>query len=170
MPITDWVLVALLAIGFYRGYKSGLVMQLVLIAGVFVAVYLSGELSLGMVEKINASNIDNPVPLLRISFFLTLIFIYSMAWLIGKSLSKAVHLMLLGTLNRVFGGLLGALKTALIACALITLSAATNWVDPNLYSGALTQWLKQTGTLIFPRIKHIEEASVILNEAVDLPQ
>lgn len=170
MAITDWILLGALGLGFYRGFKTGLVMQLVLIAGVIVAVYTSTEISLWLAEKLNVSFSRNNVLALRLSIFLVWLLIYLLAWLIGKTLSKALQFLLLGTINRILGGLLGMLQAALIACALITLIVSTHSFNRTTFSGPIAKRFKQAGDLIFSGIKQIEEASVIMNENVDLPR
>ena len=63
--------------------------------------------------------------------------------------------MILGAINRILGGVLGTIQTALIACAIITFSVKLNIDNPNPLLGPIASLLKPAGEFIFSGIKQI---------------
>lgn len=119
MVILDIVIGGLLVWGLYRGFKNGLFVELAslvaLIAGIFGAIHFSY-----FVGDQLAARLDwNPRHIGIASFVITLLAIVSLVNLGGRFLTKIANFALLGFLNKLAGGIFGALKAAVILGALL---------------------------------------------------
>lgn len=119
MSFLDIVLGILLAWGLYKGLKNGLFVELAsliaLIAGIFGAIhfsYIAGDYL--------SKNMDWEDKYIQItSFLITFIAIVFLIHLAGKLLTKVADFAMLGLLNKIAGGIFGALKVAIILGALL---------------------------------------------------
>lgn len=99
----------------YKGFRNGLVMELVsilsLIAGIYIAIRFSAWVGqqLGIKGEYAAT----------ISFIITFLGILIITYLLGKFIDGLVKKLSLGFLNRLGGLLIGVFKTALIVGLLI---------------------------------------------------
>lgn len=99
----------------YKGFRNGLVMELVsilsLIAGIYIAIRFSAWVGqqLGIKGEYAAT----------ISFIITFLAVLIVTYLLGKFIDGLVKKLSLGFLNRLGGLLIGLAKTALIAGLLI---------------------------------------------------
>jgi len=119
MNFLDIVLGILIALGLYKGLKNGLFVELAslvaLIAGIYGAIHFSYIASDYLVEQINWE----PHYIKIISFLITFIAILILVHLSGKLLTKIANFAMLGLLNKIAGGIFGALKVAIILGALL---------------------------------------------------
>ncbi len=99
----------------YKGFRNGLVMELVsilsLIAGIYIAIRFSAWVGqqLGIKGEYAAT----------ISFIITFLGVLIITYLLGKFIDGLVKKLSLGFLNRLGGLLIGVFKTALIVGLLI---------------------------------------------------
>ena len=119
MSILDIVLGIFLAYGLYKGFKNGLFVELAaivaLIAGIYGAIHFSY-----LVSDYLSQNLDWNERYLKIAAFLiTFLLILFVVHLAGRLLTKIANIALLGTLNRIAGGIFGAVKVAVILGALL---------------------------------------------------
>ena len=119
MGFLDIILAMLLIYGLYKGLKNGFFVEIAslvaLIAGLFGAIHFSYLVGDYLSEKLNwDSEYIN-----LIAFIITFIIIVLSIHLIGKFLSKVTDFTVLGILNKIAGGVFGALKTAVIVGALL---------------------------------------------------
>ncbi|MGK7392025.1 MAG: CvpA family protein [Candidatus Cyclobacteriaceae bacterium M2_1C_046] len=113
MNITDIIILVLLAIGAYRGFTKGFLLEIVgilaLLLGIFGAIFLLQE---GMVYMKDHFEIGNNI-LPYVTFLLLFILIIIGVNLLGRLVKKILDLTLLGTIDNFAGALVGAFKWAL---------------------------------------------------------
>lgn len=116
--LLDYLILAWLLWGFIAGFRRGLVMELALLAGVFLGIWLAMRSSGWVANWLeNEQGMSGPW-IAHLSFVLVFAGVYVLAWLGGKSLSMALNLMLLGIFNKLAGGVFGVGK-ALMLCAVL---------------------------------------------------
>lgn len=157
MGFLDIILAMLLAYGLFKGLKNGFFVEIAslvaLIAGLFGAIhfsYITGEyLSqyLDWEEQYIALT----------SFIATFVIIVILIHFIGRFLSKVTDFTLLGILNKIAGGVFGALKTAVIVGALLIyfdkMNSSANIVKPEtIGSSVLYTPLKDIGGFVFGKV------------------
>lgn len=110
METIDWIIVIVLALGFLAGLIRGLIRQAFSFGGVIVGVVcgaflykpLAGFLLTGlkMTEKVAEV----------LSFIVILVVVPVLFGLVGRMISKLVHVADLGFVDRLLGGVFGTLK------------------------------------------------------------
>jgi len=119
MGLLDIAIGLLLAWGLWRGLANGLILELAaiaaLIAGIYGTVHFSGITADYLSQKLDWAEGNLRVAAFIITF-LGIVFLVHWA---GKLLTKVVNLVFLGMLNKIAGGLFGAMKIAVILGALI---------------------------------------------------
>ncbi|MBT8209288.1 MAG: CvpA family protein [Eudoraea sp.] len=119
MGILDIVLGILLAYGFYRGLRNGLFVEiaslLALIAGLYGAIHLSYITGNYLQQRVDWD--ENYVSI--IAFIITFFAIVLLVHILGKLITKIIELTVLGLLNKIAGGIFGAVKVAVILGAIL---------------------------------------------------
>ncbi|MFS4492556.1 CvpA family protein [Maribacter sp. 2308TA10-17] len=154
MSFLDIILGLLLAYGLYKGLKNGLFVELAslvaLIAGIFGAIhfsYIAGNyLSQNMEWDERYINIA--------AFVITFITIVLLVNFAGKFLTKIADFAMLGLLNKIAGGLFGALKVAVILGALLIFFERVNSSvglvkNETMGNSALYEPIKEIGAFVF---------------------
>ena len=132
-----------------------------LIAAIFGASYVADYIENWLLQNTDLESAWMP----RFSFVLALAAIYTIVWFIGKTLSTAINLLMLGLVNRIAGGIFGTLKYLLFITIFLGLLASGGFVDIDIIkesqtAGALQNW----GMKLFPSIKQIGQKAVTLPE------
>ena len=145
----DYALVFILILNFYNGLRYGLVRQIVGMASLFIALYLalfwSGEIKICLekyfkldgVISVLVSNGDTSlwltgVLLNVISFLLAFALVYFLLSFFSGKLKLLNKIPIIGMINILLGGLLGALKGVIIVfiiIALISLIPTKYWIN-----------------------------------------
>ena len=124
MSTTDIIILALLAIGAYRGFTKGFILEMVgilaLLLGIFGAIFLLQEGMVYMEEQFEIAN--NILP--YVTFLVLFVLIILGVNLLGRIVKKILDLTLLGTLDNLAGALVGAFKWALAISFIIWASTA----------------------------------------------
>jgi len=154
MIFLDIVLGVLLLWGLFRGLKNGLFVEIAsiiaLIAGIYGAIhfsYITGEyLSENMKWNIRYINLT--------AFIITFSIIVLTIHLAGKFLTKIADFAMLGLLNKIAGGIFGALKVAVIVGALLIfidrVNPGLNFVGEEAQQESiLYEPIKEIGALVF---------------------
>ncbi|MER3375643.1 MAG: CvpA family protein [Allomuricauda sp.] len=119
MSFLDIVLGILLVWGLYKGLKNGLFVEIAslaaLIAGIYGAIHFSYITGDYLSERLNWSDQYIKLTAFLITFF-GIILIVNFA---GKFLTKIADFAMLGLLNKIAGGIFGALKVAIILGAML---------------------------------------------------
>lgn len=157
MSFLDIILGLLLIYGLYKGLKNGLFVELAslvaLIAGLFGAIhfsYIAGDyLSENMEWDERYINLT--------AFVITFIAIVIMVNFAGKFLTKIADFAMLGLLNKIAGGLFGALKVAVILGALLIFFERVNasvglLKNESMENSVLYEPVKEIGAFIFDRV------------------
>jgi len=162
MSTIDIVLGALLIFGMVRGFMKGLSVEvasiIALIAGVYGAIHFSHYVATKLDESVDwDQNYINVV-----AFGATFLVIIVLVSLAGKAFTKLADFASLGILNKLLGGVFGALKFGLIASVLLIVFAHANstveFIQPEkLNNSVLYKPVKGLATMIFPDIIKQEE-------------
>jgi membrane protein required for colicin V production len=106
----DWILLAIMIIGFINGFRKGLVMELTTLLGLVGGLWLAAKGHGIMHDWIkDNTSLDGPF-LPYLAFFAVFILVYIGFYLAGKTISKTLRLLMLGVFDRIGGGLFGAFK------------------------------------------------------------
>ena len=126
MLIIDWIILILLLLGVFRGWRTGLVKQIISIGGL-VAGLLIAKLCYAMVGDALAPHLGNQTTLAQIlAFILIWIAVPAILGLLGELVTTVLDkLFVLGTVNSILGALLGLIKFQLIIGSLIWVLGAT---------------------------------------------
>lgn len=132
MQTIDWILVVLLLLGAIRGWRTGLIKQVVSLGGL-IAGLLIAKLCYAMVGDAIAPHIDNHTTLAHVlAFILIWIAVPVILGVLGEILTTVLDkLFVLGTVNSILGSLLGLIKFQLIIGALIWVLCATKIIGEN---------------------------------------
>lgn len=114
MHLFDLLLLILLALGFFWGLRKGLIQTLAsllaLILGVYVALKFTGDLAQWLTEWFDWSKKNADWVSFIVLFLLTVMAVVTL----GKWITKIAGLVALGWINRLLGGILYTVQTALI--------------------------------------------------------
>ena len=132
MQTIDWILVVLLLLGAIRGWRTGLIKQVVSLGGL-IAGLLIAKLCYAMVGDAIAPHIDNHTTLAHVlAFILIWIAVPVILGVLGEILTTVLDkLFVLGTVNSILGALLGVIKFQFIIGALIWVLCATKIIGEN---------------------------------------
>ncbi|WP_425076233.1 CvpA family protein [Psychroserpens sp. S379A] len=157
MTVIDIILGALLLFGLIRGFMKGLFVEVAslvaLIAGVYGAIHFSNFAA----EFLN-SKLDWDEKYINIvAFAITFVIIVLTIALAGKALTKLANFAALGILNKLLGGVFGALKIGLILSILLIVFDNMNDTIPfadedDLENSILYEPVKGLAPMLFPSI------------------
>jgi len=162
MNTLDIIIAALLLFGFVRGLMKGLFVEVAslvaLVAGVYGAIHFS--YFLGDWLK-NSLDWDEKYITL-VAFAGTFVAIILVIALMGKILTKIADFASLGILNKILGGVFGALKIGLILSVIFIFFGKINDTIPfvkkeSLNESILFHPVKKIAPMIFPSIIKGEE-------------
>ena len=154
MTFFDIVVGILLVWGLFKGLKNGLFVEiaslLALIVGLYGAIHFSYVTGDYLKEQVNWSETYVKIAAFLITFFLIVVLIH----FAGKFLTKIADFAMLGLLNKIAGGVFGALKTAIILGALLIfferLTDTFNFVDEETKKSSIFyEPIKEIGALVF---------------------
>lgn len=129
LTFIDYILIALLLWGFISGFRKGLIMQLTLIVGIILGLWL-GVNCIDFVEKwLLENNFSSGAWLKPLAFILIFIAVYGVAYISGKALSTLISLVMLGVFNKIAGGIFGMLKMVLLSSFFIVLMNTAGFSD-----------------------------------------
>ncbi len=157
MGFLDIILAMLLVYGLYKGLRNGFFVEIAslvaLIAGLFGAIHFSYIIGEYIASKVKW----DPQYINLTAFIITFVIIVLLIHVIGKLLSKVTEFSLLGILNKLAGGVFGAVKTAVIIGALLIyfdrLNAEAEIVQQEtIETSILYTPLKDVGAFVFGRV------------------
>lgn len=157
MALIDIILGALLLFGLIRGFMKGLFVEVAslvaLVAGVYGAIHFSN-----FAAEFLDSKVDWDEKYINIvAFAITFVIIVLIIALAGKALTKLADFAALGILNKLLGGVFGALKLGLILSVLLIVFDNMNNSIPfadeeDLKDSILYEPVKGLAPMIFPSI------------------
>lgn len=154
MSFLDIVLGLLLAYGLYKGLKNGFFVEIAsliaLIAGIFGAIHFSYIAGDYLHEHMQWD--ERYINLA--AFIITFIAIVVLVHVAGKFLTRIADFAMLGLLNKIAGGLFGALKVAIILGALLIFFERVNSSvglikNETMESSVLYEPVKEIGAFVF---------------------
>lgn len=115
MNVIDLLLGIFLVLGLVRGLFKGFLVELAgllaLLGGVYAAIHFS-HITFDLLEDFISWEENNLSVLAFAVTFFVVAFLISLA---GRFLTKMAHMVALGLINRLFGGIFGVLKMAFLA-------------------------------------------------------
>ena len=166
MEIIDIVLGALILFGLARGFMKGLFVEiaslLALVAGVYGAIHFSSFAADFLQTKTNW----NEKTINITAFAITFVIIVLAIGLAGKALTKLADFAALGIINKLLGGIFGALKIALILSVVLNIFDKMNntitFIDEkNIENSVLYKPVKSLVPIIFPNILTSKKEDVV---------
>ncbi len=170
MSIIDIVLGALLLFGLIRGAIKGLFVEIAslcaLVLGVFGAIHFSYFVADLLEPKVEWDEKTMNI----VAFAITFVIIVLAISLAGKALTKLADFAALGMLNKLLGGVFGALKIGLILSVLLIVFNKLNNTLPfmeeeQLEESILYKPVKSLAPMIFPTLIKSGEEFVVEGEA-----
>ena len=166
MSVLDIVLIAFIGFGLFRGLMKGFFVEIAsliaLVAGVYGAIHFSNYAA----TFIDENSEWNEKTVNIVAFAVTFLVVVLAIALAGKALTKLADFAALGIVNKMLGGLFGALKMAFILSVLLNIFDSMNSAIPltdekSIEDSALYSPLKGLVPMIFPLIlekkKELEE-------------
>ncbi|WP_299223069.1 CvpA family protein [uncultured Psychroserpens sp.] len=157
MAAIDIILGALLLFGLIRGFMKGLFVEvaslIALVAGVYGAIHFSNFASEFLDSKLDWDEKYINI----VAFAITFVIIVIAIALAGKALTKLANFAALGVLNKLLGGVFGALKIGLILSVLLIVFDTMNNTIPfageeDLETSILYKPVKGLAPILFPSI------------------
>lgn len=157
MGVLDIVLAVLILFGLVRGFMKGLFVEvaslLALILGVYGAIHFSNFTA----DFLQSKTDWNEKPINIVAFAITFVVIVVAIGLAGKALTKLADFAALGILNKILGGVFGALKIGLILSVLLIVFDKMNKTLPfvdeqTIQDSILYKPVKSLAPTIFPNI------------------
>jgi len=157
MAVIDIVLAALLLFGLVRGFMKGLFVEVAslvaLVGGVYGAIHFSNFVASYLESKTEWSEQTINITAFAITFIIIIVVIA----LAGKALTKLADFASLGILNKLLGGVFGALKIGLIlSVVLIVFNKMNNTItfidEESINDSILYKPVKSLAPMIFPSI------------------
>ena len=170
MGVIDIVLGALILFGLVRGFMKGLFVEVAslvaLIAGVYGAIHFSSFAAEFLQTKTEWTEQTINIT----AFAVTFVIIVLAIGLAGKALTKLADFAALGIINKLAGGVFGALKIALILSIVINVfdklnNTITLLDDDTKQESVLYKPVKSLVPMIFPNILDISKDNSSENEA-----
>jgi membrane protein required for colicin V production len=122
LAAVDYIILILIAIGAYEGYKKGLLMGIVGLIGfvlaIILGVYFMDPVSKWLAERMDELTFAFPIMAFLIVFFITLLVVN----IAGRVLKKIMDMILIGGMDSLAGALLGITKTGFFISLFIWLS------------------------------------------------
>lgn len=162
MNTIDIILAALLLFGFIRGIMKGLFVELAslvsLVAGVYGAIHFSYFIGNFLQDQVDWEERYISI----VAFAITFVVIVIAISLLGKLFTKIADFASLGLLNKLLGGVFGALKVGLILSVLLIVFDKLNSTIPfvnkeNTEESILYKPVKDLAPMIFPNFLKVEE-------------
>ena len=157
MNLIDSICLIILIYGSYKGFKNGIVGELLSFLGILLGIYLS-KTYYPIVDEYLATIFDSTNQLVSL---ISVILIFSVTIILTKILSKvitkALNVMALGLLNKLIGSIFGLLKYLLILCIITFIFSQANDIFVFIEKNKIEE------TQIFSKIQKIND--YILNQS-----
>lgn len=157
MNLIDSICLIILIYGSYKGFKNGIVSEVLSFMGILIGIYFSNKYYL-VADEYLATVFDSTSQLVSL---ISVILIFTLTIIISKILSKiitkALNIIALGLLNKLIGSVFGLLKYLLILCIITYIFSKAN----DLFVLIETNTIEETQ--IFSKIQKIND--YILNQS-----
>lgn len=130
MLVIDWILLAILALGTFRGWQLGCVRQLVSLVAFFAGLLLAKMFYMALGEALAPHLGDYTTFANLLAFVLIWVAVPAVLSLVGEVMSKVVDkLFVLGTINSMLGALISFVKFHLIIGAVVWVFASAGVIS-----------------------------------------
>ena len=157
MNLIDGICLIILIYGSYKGFKNGIVAEVLSFLGILLGIYLS-KTYYQVIEEYLETLLDSTNQLVSL---ISVILIFSVTIILSKILSKvitkALSVMALGLLNKLIGSVFGLLKYLLILCIMTFVFSKANDIFVIMEKNKIEE------TQIFSKIQKIND--YILNQS-----
>lgn len=166
----DIVILVLLGIAGYRGFKDGIIMEIFSFLAVFVGLIASVRFLHPAMELMapHVRNAGSTLPFLTFTVVFSLVFL--VIFLAGKTLKSVMKMTVMGNVDQFGGALLGMLKAGFVLGILFWLGSLVNigkvlpWVSDSFMANLTSDFASGTINIvntavpikeIFEKVKHI---------------
>lgn len=115
----DILFLVFIAIGFYQGYKNGIIYSLFSILGWFLGIVAALKFSYMMINLIDGFAHLSPKTLAIIAFILVLALVVGLMKLMAWGLEQILKSFSMNLFNQIFGGILHSLVGLYVLCVFI---------------------------------------------------
>ena len=126
MIYIDLIIIVVILYAFIKGFYNGLINEIASFLGLFIGAIISYTFSDNLSEILNSYFEIEPKVLNILSFILLFIITSLFFTIAGKSLTKLIKFISLGTINRLLGGLFSSLKFIIV---LVSISMVINYLS-----------------------------------------
>ena len=165
MGVIDIVLGGLILFGLVRGFMKGLFVEVAALVALFAGVYGTIHFSNFAAEFLENKTEWNEKTINITAFAITFIIIVLAIALAGKALTKLADFAALGIINKLIGGVFGALKIVIVLSVILNVFDKMNTTitfidDAHTENSLLYKPIKSLVPLIFPSILTFKEAVI----------
>lgn len=159
MNLLDFILFIPLAYFIYKGYRKGIIVELLSFIALIIAIIGSMKLTLSI---INVSGVGTNSPyIVYVAYFLVFLAIFILILLFSKLLDRLVKSAQLGFFNRLTGALFGAMKVIFTFSLLLWLTVQVDIFPENIdeksfsvrYFKNFAPWIIDKSGYVLPMIK-----------------
>ena len=156
----DYILLAFMAMGLFRGLRNGFFIELAGLIGLLFGVYLAIKFSY-IVNHFLAREVSwNPKIIQVIAFVVTLAIVLVGAALLAKFFTTVARVAQLGAINKLGGGILGALKLLVLLSLSIAMFNKLNFSYAFVSKQTIEKsWLylpvQGVSALIYPQLSEV---------------
>ena len=156
MNLIDSICLIILIYGSYKGFKNGIVSEVLSFLGIMLGIYLSKTYYL-VIDEYLVTILDSTNQLVSLISIILIFFVTIMLTkILSKVITKALNIMALGLLNKLIGGIFGLLKYLLILCVITFIFSKANDVFVIIEKNKIEE------TQIFSNIQKIND--YVLNQ------
>lgn len=161
MNLLDIILFIPIAIGAWKGFRKGLIIELftllALLVGIYAAIHFSDYMANIIHNNFNYKGEHTPI----IAFVLTFLLVGAMVYFLGKAIEKVISTAQLGIFNKLGGLAFGAIKMMFVSATIVIVIDAIdkrdNIIETNTKNESLLyQPLKTVSITVIPAIKESE--------------
>ena len=173
MSIIDIIIVIILGLGTYEGYRQGFLLGVLGLFGFVIAVilglYFMDPMNDWLAKNVTEFNLGFPIFGFVVVFVLTLLFIKVAGWILKQVMDKV----LLGPLDSIVGALFGAVKAAFFIslffwqAGLFKLEMPKKWTKDSEMLYFIEPIAPKIVAFVQPFFPSIEESLKKLEEVVD---
>lgn len=117
--VFDILFLVFIAVGFYQGYKNGIIYSIFSILGWFLGIVAALKFSYMMVSLLHGFANLSPKTLAIIAFILVLALVVGLMKLIAWGLEQILKSFSMNLFNQIFGGILHSLVGLYVLCVFI---------------------------------------------------
>ncbi len=131
----------------YRGFQKGFVIELCSLVALVLGIYMAINFSFYAADLLTDNFDIGDKYLDIIAFIVTFIVVIFVVFLVGKIIEKFIDVLMLGFINKLAGGVFGALKAAFLISVIL-------WIINSLDPGQ--NFIKQktkNGSYLYPHIE-----------------